>query len=272
MIQNTGFETADPSTLETGVAQYWVSATHGTGEETATFAGDTGRAPLGYETFGFGWGWLDPQHLRVTLADSEVESRPGEDFSGWVLNQEFIGLGALEAATFNTHSTTTETFEAWVPMVDTDFVFSTAELQRAQFNGNGEENFVWGSFDTSFGSLQAASFDSGVSNAEQFAHRGYQRMFANLAAHLLMRYDGFDYEGDLGDQVTLTPEGEGGSIPSDFAEGVTYYVRSISGSAVALGFYPIGAGDAGDIVVTDRGSGVFRINQDPARFWLVSLD
>lgn len=270
MIENTGFETAEPG-LEPGDARYWEAVTHGTGEETATFAGDTGRAPLGYETFGFGWGWLDPQRVRVTLAFGEVESIVPEDFSAWAVNQTFVGLAGTEAATFNSHTTATESFSLWGAEVDTDFVLSSGELERAQFNGAGQETFVWSTLMVELGPSVIAAFDDGTDDTEHFAYRARQAMYAHLAAHVLMRVDGADYVGELSERVTLQAEGDG-EIPSNFAEGVTYYVRSYSGSGVSLGFYPIGVGDSGDIDVTDRGTGQFWIVGDPLRFWLDPLD
>jgi hypothetical protein len=260
VIQNAGFETAETA-LDAGVAKFWAATSLGTGEESAAFAGDTGAAPQAHETFDHGWGFFDPQRIRVSMALTEIESLPAETMNAWVVNQLVMELTALEAATFDGHTLAIENFELWMTMIDTDFHFSDGELQSGIV-----ESFDWHTLTASMPATFGALF-SGFDSEERFPALPPQKVFGHMSSNAFVRVDGGNFVGTANDIVTLETDGE---LPPPYVAGASYYVQVVWLATVQLGGAPVSPTST-TLGMYDNGSGIHRIIGDPRRYWVTDL-
>lgn len=266
MIANASFE-LPAGALQQGAPSDWVVTTVGTGEDMAAFAGDSAAMPAGTESFEHGWGPQDPQSVLYGSAMA-VQSRDVETMTEWVvlsgaipLNQYVLFLAVTEAATFSSHTTSTELFTLWVTGGDTDQVFVDSELEHANFEGSVSfESFDWDSFASSLGSVEHNLF--GASQlAETFGIRLKQDVIVDLDLNRLVRRDGHSFEGGAGEVFTITTTD---TLPSPFRDTRTYYVVDSSGPYVGLSE----ASGGEYVTIADAGVGTHYLRGDPARFWV----
>jgi hypothetical protein len=279
VIGNPGYETAEPSTAQPGVAANWTSQSAASLEETAEFAGDSGYTLGGYELFAHGWGSVDPQILLSDLIDALVEKLPLESFErDWAQlhgaqDQGFMFLTSLESNSFAPGTQTTESFETgWgSPLLLDGRMMSTA---RATFSAGTLESFDtgWGSTEFAIISTESALFDaSGLSVSfaflttfEGFNYRGQQRVLPDITANTLTAVSP-PLAMVHGDAVTLLPVG--GDLPAPLLVNTSYIVSVVTGNAFTL----VPFVGAPTVDITSNGTGAVYVVADPGRFWLVEL-
>jgi hypothetical protein len=275
MILNSGFETAEDST-HPGAAASWTSTASASLEQTAEFAGDSGLAVSGQETFEHGWGAIDPQTLLSELVNTEKTLLQAETFDRkWYPDQGFMFLAALEAATFDAASQAFEDFEDVWATVDADMELSSFETRAALFGDiespESQETFEvrWGG-DASFAmttvallfDMQGLSANSpSPSSFEIFNLKVRQRVTSDIPESKLVAVTP-PLLLAVGNAITLVAES--GDLPEPLLEDTTYLVESIAANAITV------AAQSGSspITLSAEGTGANYVLADPGRFWL----
>ncbi len=261
-LSNRSFEAAG---VLPGEAASWSVALSSSGEILANFS-DGIVPPIPVETFETGWGNND-YATKITDANSFLSAFGSGDTTtdhenfetGWGNDNYLTQLGGTFAATMSDGGEV-EHFETGWDNDNYKTAFDDIDLIDAVMTGGGNtETFETGygndTYLTTISSFFEASFDGDGSTVEDFEQVSPIRSFvADQASDVFISAD---HAMPVDHPVNV----KGPGLPSGFATGVIYYVRSPTTNTFKLSL------TAGGVPITLTEDGQGTVFGDPKQFW-----